>query len=42
MVSKRPHRKKLTGSEALGEIRKGAGTSYDPVVVEALEASLNS
>lgn len=42
MVSKRPHRKKLTSSEALAEIRKGAGTSYDPLVVEALEASLGS
>ena len=42
MVSKRPHRNKLTSSGALSEIRKGAGTSYDPLVVEALEASLNS
>jgi len=40
MVSKRPHRKIFTSSEALGEIRTGAGTSYDPLVVEALEEVL--
>lgn len=40
MISKRPHRKEMTGSEALREIRNGAGTSYDPAVVEALEEIL--
>lgn len=41
MVSKRPHRKKLTSGEALQQIRDGAGISYDPAVVAALEASVN-
>jgi GAF domain-containing protein len=40
MVSKRPHRKEKTGHDALCEIRDGAGTSYDPAVVEALEGVL--
>jgi HD-GYP domain-containing protein (c-di-GMP phosphodiesterase class II)/signal transduction histidine kinase len=42
MVSKRPHRDEKTDHDALREIRDGAGSSYDPAVVEALEASVNS
>jgi HD-GYP domain-containing protein (c-di-GMP phosphodiesterase class II) len=42
MVSKRPHRKEKTGHDALREIRDGAGASYDPAVVEALEGVLAS
>lgn len=40
MLSKRPHRKEMTGADALREIKNGAGTSYDPAVVEALDAVL--
>lgn len=40
MLSKRPHRKEMTGPDALREIKNGAGTSYDPAVVEALDAVL--
>jgi HD-GYP domain-containing protein (c-di-GMP phosphodiesterase class II) len=41
MVSKRPHRKEMTAHDAIRELKKGVGSSYDPSVVEALEASLN-
>jgi response regulator RpfG family c-di-GMP phosphodiesterase/signal transduction histidine kinase len=40
MVSKRPHRKEKTGHDALREISAGAGSSYDPAVVAALEGVL--
>lgn len=42
MVSKRPYRKELTKEEALQEIIKGSGSSYDPIVVEALKSILPS
>jgi response regulator RpfG family c-di-GMP phosphodiesterase/signal transduction histidine kinase len=40
MVSKRPHRKEFNRDNALREIIKGSGSSYDPVVVKALEEVL--
>lgn len=40
MTSKRPHRRKLASEDALQQIRDGAGSSYDPAVVAALEASV--
>jgi response regulator RpfG family c-di-GMP phosphodiesterase/signal transduction histidine kinase len=42
MVSKRPHRKEFNRDSALQEIIKGSGSSYDPVVVKALEEVLRS
>jgi putative nucleotidyltransferase with HDIG domain len=36
MISDRPYRKRRTLDEALEELRRGAGTEFDPVVVEYL------
>jgi len=38
MMSERPYRPARTSAEALGELRRGAGTQFDPAVVEALTA----
>ena len=35
MVSERPYRERLTGEEALAEVRKCSGGQFDPAVVEA-------
>ncbi|OGR82387.1 MAG: hypothetical protein A2901_08035 [Elusimicrobia bacterium RIFCSPLOWO2_01_FULL_54_10] len=35
MVSERPYRKALDENEAVAELKKGAGTQFDPKVVEA-------
>ncbi|UCE72598.1 MAG: GAF domain-containing protein [Nitrospiraceae bacterium] len=35
MTSKRPYRNAMTKKESLHQIRAGAGTSYDPAIVEA-------
>ena len=35
MTSKRPYRKAMTKKESLRQIRAGAGTSYDPAIIEA-------
>lgn len=40
MVSKRPYRNEMSGSEALEVIRNSSGTCYDPKVVKALEQAL--
>ncbi len=40
MTTDRPYRKAYTRDEALMEIKEGAGTIYDPRVVEALESAL--
>jgi len=40
MTSERPWRPALTKEEALKEIRKGAGTQFDPRVVEAFVAAV--
>ncbi|OVE75267.1 hypothetical protein BVX98_07955 [bacterium F11] len=40
MTSDRPWRKALTTEKALDEIRKGAGTQFDPNVVEAFIATV--
>ena len=37
MTSERPYRGAMSGAEALGELRKNAGTQFDPAVVEAVE-----
>ncbi|RJQ46432.1 MAG: metal-dependent phosphohydrolase, partial [Gaiellales bacterium] len=43
MVSDRPYRQALTQAEAIAELRKGAGTQFDPEMVElfieAIDAS---
>ncbi len=40
MTSDRPYRAGMGPAEALAELRRGAGTQFDPVVVEALESVL--
>ena len=40
MVSDRPYRDALSLREALAELRAGAGTQFDPAVVDALAAEL--
>jgi putative two-component system response regulator len=40
MTEVRPYRQALRPDEAMTEIRKGAGTHYDPRMVEALEGVL--
>ncbi|MCX5789584.1 MAG: hypothetical protein NTX64_13930 [Elusimicrobia bacterium] len=42
MRSERPYRKALTQPEAVAELRKGAGTQFDPAVVEAFLRLLSS
>ncbi len=42
MIVDRPYRKALTKAEALEEIREGAGSIYDPRVVEALDEVVKS
>lgn len=40
MMTERPYKEAITRQEALEEIRKGSGTTYDPKVVAALEMVL--
>ena len=40
MTSDRPYRPAMSSQEAIGELRAGAGTQFDPQVVEALLATL--
>ena len=40
LTSNRPYREALTSGEALAELRRCAGTQFDPQVVEALAADL--
>lgn len=42
MTSDRPYRKRVTARQALQELKTKAGTLYDPRVVEALEAVLET
>ena len=42
MASRRPYRAALGLDAALGEIRRGSGTLYDPVVVEACRRVIGS
>jgi HD-GYP domain-containing protein (c-di-GMP phosphodiesterase class II) len=42
MISDRPYRPALSVAEAKAEIRRCAGTQFDPVVVDALLAELDS
>ncbi|MHB8967728.1 MAG: bifunctional diguanylate cyclase/phosphohydrolase [Thermoleophilia bacterium] len=41
MVSDRPYRKALTTHEAVAELRKGAGTQFDPNLVELFVESIS-
>jgi HD-GYP domain-containing protein (c-di-GMP phosphodiesterase class II) len=41
MTSDRPYRAALSLEEAVGELRRNAGTQFDPRVVEALLAVLD-
>jgi HD-GYP domain-containing protein (c-di-GMP phosphodiesterase class II) len=36
MTADRPYREAMPGDEALEEVTSGAGTQFDPAVVEAL------
>ena len=36
MTSSRPYAPQLTVAQALGELRQGAGSQFDPTVVDAL------
>ncbi len=36
MITARPYREPMTGEEALAELRRGAGTQFDPGVIAAL------
>jgi HD-GYP domain-containing protein (c-di-GMP phosphodiesterase class II) len=40
MTSDRPHRRRVSAGEALAELRRGAGTQFDPVVVGVLCGAL--
>ena len=40
LTSDRVYRERLTDSDALGELERGAGTQFDPNVVAALVAEL--
>jgi hypothetical protein len=42
MTTNRPYRDAMTQAEALSELRAGAGTQFDPAVVEALCALIES
>jgi two-component system cell cycle response regulator len=42
MTSVRPHRPPLSGEEAMAELRRHAGTQFDPAVVEALCAQIDN
>jgi HD-GYP domain-containing protein (c-di-GMP phosphodiesterase class II) len=39
MLSNRPHRTALTAEAALAEIQQGAGSHFDPMIVQALLAA---
>jgi len=41
LITEKPYRKAYTKDEALTEIRKGAGSLYDPKIVEALEKAMS-
>ena len=41
MISDRPYRSALTVSQAVAELRYGAGSHFDPVIVEAFIAALS-
>ncbi len=42
MTSDRPYRQALAPADALAELRRCAGTQFDPAVVERFEASMNA
>src|SRR5205807_62417 len=42
MISDRPYRRALQPEAALAELRRGAGTQFDPQVVQVFEQALDS
>lgn len=42
MTSQRPHRPALSGEDALHELQQGAGTQFDPAIVEVFARALNN
>ena len=42
MITDRPYRKALSAAEARAELLRGAGSQFDPAVVEALLAVLDA
>ena len=42
MITTRPYRLALSTADALQELRRGSGTQFDPVVVRALCAEVDS
>jgi HD-GYP domain-containing protein (c-di-GMP phosphodiesterase class II) len=42
MTTDRSYRNKMTSAEAVAELRRCSGTDFDPEVVEALVASVES
>ncbi len=36
MITERPYREPMSSSEALAELERGAGSQFDPRVIEAL------
>jgi HD-GYP domain-containing protein (c-di-GMP phosphodiesterase class II) len=42
MISDRPYRKALSEGEAIAELRKGAGTDFDPDIVSTFIRYLNA
>jgi diguanylate cyclase (GGDEF)-like protein len=42
IIEERAHQPKLSPGEALAELRRGAGTQFDPAVVEAFAAELSA
>jgi putative two-component system response regulator len=41
LISRRPYKEPMTHVAALDHIRQGAGQHFDPLVVQALEASVD-
>jgi GAF domain-containing protein len=41
LITEKPYRKAFSKDAALAEIKKGAGSLYDPIVVEALEKAMD-
>ena len=42
MISERPYQRAMSSDDALAELRRHAGTQFDPVVIEAFAATISS